>query len=150
VLFAFLQRDLVVSHGWLSESQLLDAVAVGQFTPGPLFTTATFIGYLLEGVPGAVVATVAIFLPAFLLVALLGPVMDRMRSSPLTAAALDGLNVAAVSVMAGVTWALGRDAVTDVPAALIAVVALVVLVRYRVNAAWLMLGGAGIGLLLGS
>lgn len=149
VLFAFLQRDLVLSRGWLTESQLLDAIAVGQFTPGPLFTTATFVGYLLKGVPGAALATVAIFLPAFLMVALLGPVVDRLRRSVLTAAALDGLNVAAVGVMAGVTWALGRDAVTDLFTAVIATASLVALVRYRVNAAWLMLAGGGVGLLLG-
>ncbi|MGH9021481.1 MAG: chromate efflux transporter [Acidimicrobiia bacterium] len=149
VLFAFLQRDLVLSRGWLTESQLLDAIAVGQFTPGPLFTTATFVGYLLNGVPGAAVATVAIFLPAFLMVALLGPVVDRLRSSALTGAALDGLNVAAVGVMAGVTWALGHDAVTDVSTAVIAIASLIALVRYRVNAAWLMLAGGCAGLLLG-
>jgi chromate transporter len=147
VLFAFLRRDLVLSHGWLTESQLLDAIAVGQFTPGPLFTTATFIGYLLEGVPGAVVATVAIFLPAFLLVGLLDAVVTRMRRSSVTSAALDGLNVAAVAVMIGVTWSLARDAVVDVRTGVIALVAAVILIRWPVNAAWLIGAGAIVGLL---
>jgi len=147
VLLAFLHRDLVQSGGFLSEDQLLDAIAVGQFTPGPLFTTATFVGYLLAGVPGALVATVAIFLPSFLMVAALEPVVARMRRSSTTAAALDGLNVAAVALMGGVTWVLARDAVVDVPTAVIAGVAGVVLLRWRLNAAWLMAAGAGWGLL---
>jgi chromate transporter len=150
VLLAFLRRDLVLSHGWLTEGQLLDAIAVGQVTPGPLFTTATFVGYLLRGVPGAVVATVAIFLPAFLLTAVLEPVIARLRNTPVTAAALDGLNAAAVALMAGVTWFLGRDAVVGAPTALLAAGALVALLRWRVNPVWLMAAGAGAGLVLRS
>src|SRR6185503_6730342 len=111
VLLAFLRRDLVLSYGWLTEGQILDAIAVGQVTPGPLFTTATFVGYLLRGVPGAVVATVAIFLPAFVMTAVLEPVIAKLRAAPVTAAALDGLNAAAVALMAGVTLFLGRDAI---------------------------------------
>jgi chromate transporter len=146
VLLAFLKRDLVDTYGWLTEGQLLDAIAIGQVTPGPLFTTATFIGYLLRGVPGAVVATVAIFLPAFLLTGVLGPVIAKLRNRPLTAAALDGLNAAAVALMAGVTWFLGRDAVTGVPAAALAAGALLALLRWNVNPVWLMAAGAAAGL----
>ena len=103
VLLAFLRGDLVERLGWLTDAQLLDAVAIGQVTPGPLFTTATFVGYVLAGVPGAVVATVAIFLPAFVIVALIGPLADRIRDRPLTAALLDGVNAAALGLMAAVT-----------------------------------------------
>jgi len=148
VLLAFLRRDLVLSHGWLTEGQLLDAIAVGQITPGPLFTTATFVGYLLRGVPGAVVATVAIFLPAFVMTAVLEPVIARLRAMPVTAAALDGLNAAAVALMVGVTWFLGRDAVVGAPTALLAGGALMALLRWRVNPVWLMAAGAISGLVL--
>jgi chromate transporter len=150
VLLAFLRRDLVLSHGWLTEGQLLDAIAVGQVTPGPLFTTATFVGYLLRGVPGAVVATVAIFLPAFVMTAVLEPVIAKLRNTPVTAAALDGLNAAAVALMAGVTWFLARDAVVDGPTAVLAAAALLALLRWRVNPVWLMGAGAACGLLLRS
>ena len=146
VLLAFLQRDLVEVGGFLTQDQLLDAVAVGQFTPGPLFTTATFVGYVLAGAAGAVVATVAIFLPSFLMVAALEPIVARMRRSATTAAALDGLNVAAVALMAGVTAVLARDAVVDVPTALVAAATAAVLWRWRFNAAWLMAAGAVWGL----
>jgi chromate transporter len=146
VLLAFLQHDLVSTHHWLSSSELLDAIAIGQFTPGPVFTTATFVGYLLAGVPGAAVATVAIFLPSFVMVAALEPLVSRMRRSPVTAAALDGLNVAAVALMAGVTWHLGQDAIASAATALLAVAALAVLLIWRLNPAWLVAGGIGVGL----
>src|SRR5207249_2436429 len=133
VLLAFLHDDLVARLHWLTESQLLDAVVVGQFTPGPVFTTATFIGYLLAGVPGAAVATVGVFLPGFLLVAVSGPFIPRLRSSRVAAAALDGVNAASVALMAGVTWQLGRAAIVDVPTALIAGAGAVLLFRYRLN-----------------
>ena len=113
VLLAFLRGDLVERLGWLTDAQLLDAVAIGQVTPGPLFTTATFIGYVLAGIPGAVVATAAIFLPAFVIVALVGPIVDRVRDRPLTAALLDGVNAAALGLMAAVTLVLGRSAIVD-------------------------------------
>ncbi|MGH9041180.1 MAG: chromate transporter, partial [Acidimicrobiia bacterium] len=116
------------------------------FTPGPLFTTATFVGYLLAGAPGALVATVAIFLPSFCMVAALDPLVARMRRSATAAAALDGLNVAAVALMAGVTWVLARDAIVDGPTAAVAAVAVVVLWRWRINAAWLVAAGAAWGL----
>jgi len=146
VLLAFLRRDLVQTHQWLTEAELLDAIAIGQFTPGPVFTTATFVGYLLAGVAGAAVATVAIFLPSFVLVAGLEPLVRRLRRSPVAAAGLDGLNVAAVALMAGVTWQLGRDAVVGLPTAALALAALVVLVGWRPNPAWLIAAGAAAGL----
>jgi chromate transporter len=149
VLLAFLRQDLVLSYGWLTEAQILDAIAIGQLTPGPVFTTATFIGYLLRGVPGAVVATVAIFLPAFLMTAVLEPVIARLRAKPVTAAALDGLNAAAVALMVGVTWFLARDAVVDVPTALLTVGSLGVLLRWDVNPVWLMAVGAVVGVAAG-
>jgi chromate transporter len=149
VLLAFLRRDLVLSYGWLTEGQILDAIAIGQLTPGPVFTTATFVGYLLRGVPGALVATVAIFLPAFVMTALLEPVIARLRARPVTAAALDGLNAAAVALMVGVTWFLARDAVVDVPTALLAAGALAVLLRWSVNPVWLMAVGAAVGVAAG-
>ena len=113
VLLAFLRGDLVLRLGWLTDAQLLDAVAIGQVTPGPLFTTATFIGYLLAGLPGAVIATVAIFAPAFVFVALIGPIAERLRERPLTAALLDGVNAAALGLMAAVSVQLGLSAVRD-------------------------------------
>ena len=113
VLLAFLRGDLVERLGWLTDAQLLDAVAIGQVTPGPLFTTATFVGYVLAGIPGAVGATVAIFLPAFVFVAVIGPLADRLRDRPLTAALLDGVNAAALGLMAAVSVQLGVSAIRD-------------------------------------
>ena len=145
VLLAFLRADFVLRLGWLTDRQLLDAVAVGQFTPGPVFTTATFIGYLLGGVPGAAVATAAIFLPAFVFVAASHPFIPRLRRSPWAGTLLDGVNVTSLALMAGVTWQLGRVAVTDVTAAVLAVVSAGLLIKYRVNSAWLVVAGAAIG-----
>ena len=147
VLLAFLRNDFVVRLGWLTDQQLLDAVAVGQFTPGPVFTTATFVGYLVGGLPGAVVATVGIFLPSFLFVAALKPLVPRLRASPWTGAFLDGVNVAALGLMAAVTWTLARDAVVDPLTGALAVAAGVLLIRFRVNSAWLIAGGGAIGVL---
>jgi chromate transporter len=147
VLLAFMQADLVQRLGWLTAGQLLDAVAVGQITPGPVFTTATFIGYLLGGVPGALVATAAIFLPSFVLVAVSGPWLARLRTTRPVADALDGLNAAALGLMAAVTWQLARAAVTDPLTAVLAVVSLAAVLRWRVNSLWLLLAGAGLGLL---
>ena len=141
VLLAFLRNDLVVNLGWLTDQQLLDAISIGQFTPGPVFTTATFIGYVLGGLPGAVLATVGIFLPSFIFVALISPVVPRLRQSELLAAVLDGVNVAALGLMAAVTWELGRSAIVDWLTLLLAVVAAVLLFRFKLNSAWLVLGG---------
>ncbi len=145
VLLAFLRADLVERLGWITERQLLDAVAVGQMTPGPLFTSATFLGYVLGGGAGAVVATVGIFLPAFVFVALSGPIIPRLRRSPVAGAVLDGVNVASLALMAVVTWQLGRAALIDPLTLGLAGVSAVLLLRFRVNSAWLVLGGAVIG-----
>jgi len=148
VLLAFLRSDFVERTGWLTDQQLLDAVAIGQFTPGPVFTTATFIGYLLGGWAGATVATIGIFLPSFVFVALSSPLVPRLRRSWITGAVLDGVVVASLALMAAVTWQLGRAAVVDVPSAVLAVVALVLLLRSKINSAWLVLGGGLIGIAL--
>jgi chromate transporter len=148
VLLAFLEQGLVQQHAWLTQQQLLDAVAIGQFTPGPVLSTATFIGYILGGVPGAAVATVAIFLPSFFYVALLAPVLFRLRQSAWMAAFLDSVNVCAVALMGGVTFRLAADALQGWPSWGIALVALLVLLRWKVSPAWVVLGGGTVGLLL--
>lgn len=148
VLLAFLRADLVDRWQWLTESQLLDAIAVGQFTPGPLFTTATFIGYLLAGVSGAILATAGMFLPAFFFVAISGPLVPRLRRSPVAGAFLDGVNVASLALMAVVTWHLGRVALTDWLTGLMALASGVCVLRWRINSAWLVLGGALAGFLV--
>jgi len=149
VLLAFLRADFVERLGWLTERQLLDAVAVGQVTPGPVFTTATFIGYLLGGAPGAIVATIGIFLPAFVFVAVSGPIIPKLRRSRTAGAALDGVNAASLGLMALVTWQLGRASIVNVPTALLALGAALLLATRRVNAAWLIAGGAIAGMALG-
>jgi chromate transporter len=148
VLLAFLRADLVERWHWLTEEQLLDAISVGQVTPGPVFTTATFIGYVLGGYSGAVVATAAIFLPAFFFVAVSGPLTTRIRRSETAGAFLDGVNAASLSVMAVVTWQLGRAALIDWLTVTLLIASLVLLMRYHLNSAWLMFGGAITGLLL--
>ena len=147
VLLAFLRSNLVQGLGWISERQLLDAIAMGQVTPGPISTAATFLGYILGGFPGAVVATVAIFLPAFVLVAITGPFVPQLRRSPLAAAVLDGINVAALAVIVVVAWQLGRSAVVDRITLAIALLSGFALIRYRLNSAWLVLVGAAAGML---
>jgi chromate transporter len=144
-LLAFLRRDLVTGLGWLSAREVLDAVVAGQVTPGPLFTTATFLGYLLGGLPAAIVATAAIFLPSFLLVAALEPLIGRVRRSRWAGAALDGVTVAALGLMAGVTVDLGRTAIVDPLTGGIAGAALLVLLWLRPSPLWLVLVGAAIG-----
>jgi chromate transporter len=145
VLVALIRSNLVTRLGWISERQLLDAIAMGQVTPGPLSTTATFIGYLLGGFPGAAIATVAIFLPAFFFVAISGPLVPRLRQSPLAGAVLDGVNVAAMALIAVVTWQLFRSAVVDWTTLVLAGLSFFLLIRYRINSVWLVLGGAAIG-----
>ena len=146
VLLAFLRNDFVVRLGWLTDRQLIDAVAVGQFTPGPVFTTATFVGYVVGSWPGALLATLAIFLPSFVFVALSHPLIPRIRGRAVTAALLDGVNVAALGLMLAVTWELGRAAIVDGVTAVLAIAAAVLLVRYRVNSAWLVIGGGAVGI----
>ncbi|WP_437296966.1 chromate efflux transporter [Sorangium sp. So ce426] len=145
VLLAFLRADLVERYRWMTEAQLLDAVAVGQVTPGPVFTTATFIGYLLGRVPGALVATAGIFLPAFLFVALSGPLIPRVRRSAVASAFLDGVNAASLALMAVVSFRLARAAVVDWLTGALAIAAALLLIRYRVSSLWLILAGAVIG-----
>jgi chromate transporter len=147
VLLAFLRADLVTHRGWLTDAQLVDAVAVGQVTPGPVFTTATFIGFILGGIRGAALSTVGIFFPAFLLVAVSGPVVPRIRKSKPAGVFLDGVNVASLALMAAVTWQLGRASLVDTLTVLLAVASLIALLRFRVNSAWLVLVGATIGLI---
>ena len=146
VLLAFLRTDLVDRLHWLTQAQLLDAVAVGQVTPGPVFTTATFIGYILGGFRGAVVATLGIFLPSFFFVSISGPLIPHLRRSPLAGAFLDGVNVGAWALMAAVTLFLARAAVVDVITMILAITSAFVLIRYRINSAWLVIGGGLIGL----
>ncbi len=147
VLLVFLRSDLVDRLHWITESQLLDAVAVGQVTPGPVFTTATFVGYVVAGPWGAAVATAGIFLPGFVLVALARPVVARLRRSATTGALLDGVNVASLALMAVVTFQLAKAAFVDVPSVVLAVVGAVLLVKRKVNSAWLVGGGAVAGAL---
>ncbi len=145
VLVAYLRADFVARTGWLTEAQLLDAVAVGQVTPGPVLTTATFIGYLLAGVPGALLATLGIFLPSFVFVALTGPLIPRMRRSPTIGAFLDGVNAASLGLMAGVLVQLIPASLADPLAVGIGVASLAILVRFPINATWVVLAGAGVG-----
>lgn len=147
VLLSFLRTDFVQHLGWLTDRQLLDAVSIGQFTPGPVFTTATFIGYLVAGWSGALLATLAIFLPSFLLIALIHPLAARLRKSPWTASILDGINIVALALMTGVLLQLARNALIDIPTWLIALASLVILLRFKINSVWLILAGALIGVL---
>ncbi len=145
ILLAFLRTDLVVRLRWLTDKQLLDAIAVGQVTPGPVFTTATFIGYLLGRVPGAVVATIGIFLPSFILIAIVGPLVPRLRKSPVFGALLDGVNVGALALMVVVTWQLGRAALVDATTIALAALSAFALIRFKINSTWLILFGAIVG-----
>ena len=148
VLLAFLRADFVQRLGWLTDQQLLDAVAIGQLTPGPLFTAATFIGYILGGVPGGLLATLGIFLPSFIFVAISNPLIPRVRNSPWLSGLLDGVNASALGLMAAVTVQLGQATFTDLFTVLIAVLCLVLLLRYKVNSTWLIAGGAIAGWLV--
>ena len=145
VLLAFLRADLVERLGWLTEAQLLDAIAVGQVTPGPVFTTATFVGYVLAGVPGAAVATVGIFLPAFIFVAISGPLVPLIRRSPIAGSMLDGVNVASLALMTVVLWQLARATFVDRGAVAIGIVSIMTLAFWRINSAWLIIAGAALG-----
>lgn len=146
-LLAFLRADLVQNLHWLTDKQLLDAVSIGQFTPGPVFTTATFIGYVIGGWPAALLATLAMFLPSFVLIALIHPVASRLRQGAWTATLLDGVNAAALALMTGVLVQLGQHALTDVLTIAVAVLAFALLVRFKLNSVWLILAGALLGVL---
>lgn len=147
VLFAYMQADLVQANGWLTEQQLLDAIAIGQFTPGPLSASATFVGYILGGVPGALLATAALYAPAFLVVALSNPLIPRIRNSRWASGFLDGVNVAALALMIAVTWELGQAALVDPFTLVTGAIAAVMLVRWKPSSAWVVLFGAAMGLL---
>lgn len=145
VLVAYLEGGLVDQLGWLTQAELLDAIAIGQFTPGPVLTTATFVGFIIAGVPGAIVATLGIFLPSFLFVLVLNPLIPKMRQSVWLSAFLDAVNVAAVGLMVAVLINLGRQTFTNWQSVLIALLALVASVQFKVNSAWIVLGGAVLG-----
>jgi chromate transporter len=147
VLFAYIESELV-ANGMLTHQQLTDAIAVGQFTPGPVFSSVTFIGYQINGVTGAIISTIAIFLPSFLFVALLNPLVKKMRNSAAFAAFLDGVNIASVAVIISVCYVLAKDAVTDWRSILIGVVSLLLLFTKKINSAFIILGGAVAGFLL--
>lgn len=148
VLIAFLEGEMVNQFGWLTHGQLLDAIAIGQFTPGPVLTTATFIGMFLGGIPGAVIATVGIFLPAFILVPILNRIVPRLRESVWLSAFLDAVNAAAVALMAVVTLNLSIDVLTTWQAVAIALISAVLAFRFKVGAAWLVVFGAAMGVAL--
>ncbi|MXZ21953.1 MAG: chromate transporter [Caldilineaceae bacterium SB0665_bin_25] len=145
VLVAFLEGDLVHKYGWLTQQQLLDAIAIGQFTPGPVLSTAAFIGYVLAGIPGAAVSAAAIFAPSFVFVAILNPIVPRLRRSAWMGAFLDAVNVSAVGLMAAVLVRLTGDVVTTWPAVIIALLAAAAVLRWRVTSAWVVIGGALLG-----
>ncbi|MDP1544460.1 MAG: chromate transporter [Anaerolineales bacterium] len=148
VLLAFLRNDFVLRLGWLTDQQLIDAIAIGQITPGPLFTAATFIGYLLGGTPGALLATLGIFLPSFIFVLISNPLISKIRNSVWMSSLLDGVNASSLGLMAAVTFQLAFSSLTDFPTALIAIVSLILLLRYKINSTWLIAGGALTGLML--
>jgi len=147
VLLAFIHEDLVVQLQWLTESQLIDAVAVGQVTPGPLFTTATFVGYVLGGLPAALLATLGMFLPSMIIMVIMLIVYEKVRNSTTISKFLTGVNFAALGLMAGVTWEVARTAVLDPLTGVIAAIALLLIVRFKVSAPWLIFGGGVIGLI---
>ena len=149
VLFAYIQRDVVSGYGWLTQQQLLDAIAVGQMTPGPVLSSATFIGYLVSRLPGAVAATVGVFAPSFVIIALIGPWIPRLRRSAPAQAFLAGVTAAVLALMLMVALVFIRSAIADAPTAVILLAALVGLLRFRLDAVWLVVAGALIGLLLG-
>jgi chromate transporter len=146
VLLAFLQRDLVERSHWLTSQQLLDAVAIGQVTPGPLFTTATFVGYLLAGNGGAIAGTFGIFLPSFILILAIGPWVAKIRSSTWASGFLDGVNAASVGLMAVVTYTLGYAAIVDGFAMIISLLSSIAIFRFKLNSIWLILAGGGVGI----
>lgn len=142
VLLVFLRAEFIDHLRWLTEKQLLDAIAVGQFTPGPVFTTATFIGYLVAGVPGAFVSTIGVFLPGFVLVALCGPLIPKLRQSALASAILDGIVAGSLALMAAVAWQLGRAALVDWRTVMVLIASAVFILGFRVNSAWVIAGAA--------
>ena len=147
VLLAFMHADFVTRLGWLTDQQLLDAIAIGQITPGPVLTTATFVGFILGGMPGALIATLGIFLPSFVFVAISNPLIPKVRNSAWIGGLLDGVNIASLGLMGAVTVDLGRASLINIPTIIIALVSTVLLMRFKINSTWLIFGGAMIGLL---
>ena len=146
VLLAFMRADFVTRLGWLTDQQLIDAIAIGQVTPGPVFTTATFVGFILGGTPGALLATLGIFLPSFIFVAISNPLIPKLRNSPWVSGLLDGVNIASLGLIGAVTLELGRASLIDPITVVIALVSVVLLARFKINSTWLVAGGAIIGL----
>jgi len=147
VLIAFLRADLVERLGWLTEAQLIDAIAIGQITPGPLFTSATFIGYLLGGVPAALIATLGIFLPSYIFVAISNPIIPKLRQSSWAGSLLDGVIVASLGLMAAATFQLGQASLIDLQTVIIFTLSAILLFRFKSNSTWLVIGGAFAGML---
>lgn len=148
VLLAFLRNDFVLRLGWLTDQQLIDAIAIGQVTPGPVFTAATFIGYILGGTSGALLATLGIFLPSFFFVAISNPLIPKIRRSAWLSSLLDGVNASSLGLMAAVTVQLSFSSLIDIPTILIAIVSLILLLRYKINSTWLIAGGALTGFII--
>lgn len=148
VLLSFLETEFVLRYGAMSSQTLLDAVAVGQFTPGPVFTTATFVGYVIAGFPGAIAATIGIFLPSFLLVGLVFPWFEKLRKNPILSIVLDGVNVASIALMAAVTIKLGMATLIGWQSIIIFLVSAILLIKTKINSTWLILAGSMIGILL--
>jgi chromate transporter len=146
VLLAFLRADFVLHLGWLTDKQLIDAIAIGQITPGPVFTTATFIGYLLGGIPGALIATLGIFLPSFIYVGISSLFIKQVRNSPWASNFLDGVNAASLGLMLAVSIQLASTALIDPITIAVALICLIILMRFQTNSTWLIAGGALIGL----
>ena len=147
VLLAYLRADFVLNLGWLTDKQLIDAIAIGQITPGPVFTTATFIGYLLGGIPGSLLATLGIFLPSFIYVGISSLIIRQIRNSPWASSFLDGVNAASLGLMLAVSIQLASTALIDPITIGVAVICLIILIRFQTNSTWLIAGGALIGLL---
>lgn len=149
VLVAYLDGELVNKLGWLTKAELLDAIAIGQFTPGPVLSTATFVGFQVQGMWGALLATVGIFLPSFIFVAILNPLIPKLRQSKWASSFLDAVNVSALGLMVAVTLDLGRAVLTDWKAVLIAALSILIAFRFKkISSAWIIVGGAVVGLLL--
>lgn len=147
LLYAFIQRDVVERYGWLSRKQLIDAIAVGQITPGPVLSSLTFIGYLIGGLPGALVSTIGVFLPSFLIVALLGPWVERLRNSALVNSFLKGVNAAVVSLLVSVALSLLPQTIKDWWSVVILALGLLALFRFKVDSFWVVIGGGILGIL---
>ena len=144
-MLALLNSEFVTRLHWLTNQQVLDAIAVGQATPGPVFSSATFVGYLLGSWPGALLATVGIFVPSFVLVPVLSHIMPPLKKSPWARAFLDGVNIASLGLMAGVAWELGRAGVVDIFTIILALSSLILVFRFKVNSIWLIIAGGALG-----